>query len=156
MPVILITVRDKIAQVCGRPEIVCGNADYTLTFDFDAEWTSYQTKTARFVFTSRGVPQYRDVLFSGDTVRIPAVYDTCTLLAGVYAGDIRTTSAAEIPCVPCITDGQPIHPDPPDDVYAQLLALLRSLDKDGRAPVHAMAVCSGFAPCAAVHTEREE
>ena len=156
MPDIHITVQEKTAHVLGNPEIVCGNADYSAVFLFDAEWDAYETKTARFVFAERGIPQYRDVLFSGNTVQIPAVYGTCRMLIGVYAGDIRTTTGAEIACVPCITDGQPVHPDPPPDVYAQLMQLLRSLDKDDRAPVLAAAQCNAFAPCAAVRTEREE
>jgi hypothetical protein len=61
-----------------------------------------------------------------------------------------------IPCVPCITDGQPVHPDPPPDVYDQLLALLMHLDVDERAPVHLTAVGNAFVTGAPVHTEQEE
>lgn len=119
-----IQVRQKIAQAMQDPEIVCGNADYSVHFDFDSEWAPYQEKTARFAFVADGKPQFFDVIFDGDNVKIPAVYRTGELLIGVYAGDIRTTTPAAVPCLPCITDGQPHHPDPPDDVYAQLLYLL--------------------------------
>ena len=127
MPEIRVSVRNKIAQALDDPEIVCGNSDYTVTFDFDAEWDPYAAKTARFVYYENGIPRRQDVPFTGNTIQIPAVYGTCELLIGVYAGNIRTTTAAEIPCIPCITDGQPYHPDPQDDVYAQLLEVLANM-----------------------------
>ena len=127
MPDIQITVRNKIAQVQGNPEIVCGNSDYTVTFDFDAEWDAYEHKTSHFSFLENGVPRYFDVIFTGDSVQIPAVWNTCELLIGAYAGDIRTTTAAAVPCVPCITDDEPVHPDPPPDVYAQIVELLEGM-----------------------------
>jgi hypothetical protein len=135
MPEISVTVRDKIAQVHENPEIVCGNSDYTMTFDFDEEWDAYENKTARFSFLENGIPRYYDVLFSGDTVSIPAVWNTCEILAGVYAGDIHTTTTAAIPCVPCITEDEPVHPDPPPDVYEQLLEAVEAMESGGASPV---------------------
>lgn len=131
MPEIDITVRDKIAQAQGSPEIVCGNSDYTVTFDLDAEWDAYDIKTAQFKFFENGVPRCYEVAFTGDSVPVPAVYDTGELLIGVYAGDIRTSTPARVPCLPCISDGTIPHPDPPPDVYQQLLALLETLDSGG-------------------------
>lgn len=131
MPEIDITVREKIAQAQGSPEIVCGNSDYTVTFDLDAEWDAYDAKTAQFKFFENGVPRCYEVAFTGDTAAIPAVYDTAELLIGVYAGDIRTSTPARVSCLPCISDGTVPHPDPPPDVYQQLLALLETLDSGG-------------------------
>lgn len=34
---IQITVRNKLAGAAGKPEIICGNSDYLLYFDLDAE-----------------------------------------------------------------------------------------------------------------------
>lgn len=127
MPSIQISVREKIAQIQDNPEIVCGNSDYTVTFDFDEEWDAYENKTAHFYYLENGIPREYDVIFSGDTVSVPAVWNTCELLVGAYAGDIRTTTAAAIPCIPCITDDEPVHSDPPPDVYAQLLDLLENM-----------------------------
>lgn len=126
MPDIQITVEDKIARITGTPEIVCGNSDYTAAFDFDSEWDLYEQKTARFVWHDMrsGENHYYDAVFAGNAVQIPAVYNTDMLLVGVYAGDIQTTTLAHIPCIGCITDGCPVHDDPPPDVYNQLLALL--------------------------------
>ena len=44
MPDIHITVRERIAQADGDPEIVCGNSDYTAVFDFDAEWDAFRAR----------------------------------------------------------------------------------------------------------------
>lgn len=136
MPDIEIIVREKIAQIQGNPEIVCGNSDYVVQFDFDSEWDAYTEKTAHFAFISDGEPQFYDTIFEGDAVSIPPLYRTDLLLIGVYAGDIRTTTPAAVPCLPCITDDEPVHPDPPPDVYAQLLELLSHMGSGGE-PVDA-------------------
>ena len=137
---IVITVRDKIAYVQDDPEIICGNTDYAVQFDFDAEWDVYTEKTAHFAYISDGKPQFYDVIFEGDSVIIPPLYRTNEVLIGVYAGNIRTTTPAAVPCLPCITDGQPVHPDPPPDVYAQLLALLESLNTKDDATILPLAL----------------
>lgn len=127
MPDIHINVTDKIALASGIPDIVCGNNDYTAVFTFDSEWDEYEAKTARFVFMKNGAPAYTDVLFTGDTVQIPALYDTPEVMIGVYAGDIHTTTPARISCIPCITDGAPVHCEPTPDVYNQLMKYLAEI-----------------------------
>ena len=109
MNYINITVRGKIARAEGRARVVCGNSDYAVRFDFDAEWAEYTVKTARFV-TEDG--SYTDVQFEGDTCAVPILRNTRTLLVGVFAGNLRTTTAALIHAVPCITDpdGTPSAP----------------------------------------------
>ena len=133
MPDIQITVRNKIAQTQNAPEIVCGNNDYTAIFDFDAEWSDYDAKTARFIWRDilTGRMRYKDTLFTGSSVSMPVVYNTYQILIGVYAGDIRTTTPAAVPCARCITDNQPAHDPPPEDVYEQLLAYLAQIDPSG-------------------------
>ena len=131
MPEISVKVREKIAQTQGTPEIVCGNSDYAILFDFDSEWDGYDEKTARFVRCDlrTGKVVHTDVLFNGSTVVAPALYDTAAVAVGVYAGDIHTTTPARIPCARCITDGLPQHEDPAPDVYAQILAYLEELNE---------------------------
>ena len=131
MPEIEISVRSKIAQAQGSPEIVCGNSDYTVTFDLDSEWAPYDAKTAQFKFFENGVPRCYEVAFTGNTAAIPAVYDTGELLIGVYAGDIRTSTPARVPCLPCISDGTTPHHDPPPDIYEQLLTLIEGMGSGG-------------------------
>lgn len=145
MPDIYITVRGKIAQIQAKAKIVCGNSDYTAVFDFDSEWDLYEQKTARFVWRDMrsGENRYYDTLFSGSAVQIPAVYNTDMLLIGVYAGDIRTTTPAHITCRGCITDGRPLHDDPPPDVYNQLMALLAGQSGNVDAVGNASAAADG-------------
>lgn len=133
MPTISITVSNKIAQAAGRPEIVCGNSDYTLSFVFDMEWSAFTDKTVQLAYCRNGTFYHEDVEFSGTSVTIPALYGISEVFIGVYAGNIRTTTPARIPCLPCITDlagsGGGGTPEPPaPDIYAQIIARLTALE----------------------------
>ena len=129
MPVLNIKVREKIAQTSGSPEVVCGNSDYVAVFDLDEEWESYFAKTMRVAWLDipTGKMRFADVPFTGSTAVLPVIYDAYQIAIGVYAGDIRTTTPARIPCARCITDGEPLHPDPPPDIYEQLLEAITHL-----------------------------
>lgn len=149
MPTIEIAVADKIAQVQGNPVIVCGNSDYTVQFTFDSEWNGYAAKTARFNFVQNGVRLYYDVLFEGNSCEIPVLNDVYEVEIGVYAGDIHTSTPARVPCVRSATDGAAQHPDPPPDIYEQLLDYLENLGGGGgvvgEASLHAAGALGGFA-----------
>lgn len=125
MNIINITVRGKIARAEGRARVVCGNSDYAVRFDFDAEWAEYTVKTARFVSEDGS---YNDVQFEGDTCAVPILRNTRTLLVGVFAGNLRTTTAALIHAVPCITDPDGTPADPTPDVYAQLMERFNAME----------------------------
>lgn len=116
-----ITVTERIARVSGCPQIICGNSDYTVTFTFDSEWDEYEEKAACFAYCINGARITENVPFTGNTCAVPVLHDIDAVEIGVFAGNIRTTSPARIPCLRCITDldGAPYHP--PDDVYAQLM-----------------------------------
>ena len=131
MTEITVQVEEQIAWTVGDPEIVCGNSDYTVRFDFDSAWDGVILKIARFIWKQGRKRVFQDVLFTGNTVGIPALYDTKLCLVGVYAGNIRTTGWARIPCVPCITSGDHVHPAPQPDIYAQLLAYLERAQAGG-------------------------
>lgn len=133
MPDINITVRDKITKAEGSPEIVCGNSDYAVVFDLDSEWDTYDLKTMRVVWIDimTGIPRYIDVPFSGNSAVIPAVYNAYEIAVGIYAGDIRTTTPARIPCDRCITDGSVVHEAPSASVYEQIIDLLGQLEPSG-------------------------
>ena len=133
MPYIIpISVTQKRAVLTDPDaEIVCGNGDYLLALTFDSEWDSEPVKTVRFVWQKNGQPMYADVLTDSDTAAIPVLSGTPEVAVGVYAGNIRTTSPARILCVPCITDGDPVHDDPPPDVYNQLMEYLASIQSGG-------------------------
>ena len=134
MPEITIQVRDKHATALESPEIVCGNSDYTVAFDLDSEWQSYATKTARFNYVRAGVRLHQDVIFQGTGCAVPVMHDVYEVTVGVYAGDIRTSTPAHIPCVQSATDDAAEHWQPKPDVYDQLLTLLEGLTTDAIEP----------------------
>lgn len=98
-----ITVRNKIATTIDPATVVNGNNDYTVVFDFDSEWDSLSNKTAMFVY-GREEQKYKTVTFTGNSCVMPALYNTGYVLIGVFAGNIKTTSAAYVKCIPCIKD----------------------------------------------------
>lgn len=124
MTTINVSVQDKIAAAAGSPSIICGNSDYTVSFTFDSEWDAYTAKTARFRFFQNGMPLHYDILFTGNIVNVPVLHDVYEVEIGVYAGNLHTTTDARVPCVRSITDGDAVHPDPPADLYEQLMELL--------------------------------
>lgn len=127
MPNINITVAKKIATNTTPGEvIVCGNSDYTATFDFDAEWVTVPMRTARFVYYRDGLSLYQEVTFTGDTVSVPTLYGVDYVLVGVYAGSLRTTTPAKVLCDRSILCGCEVHESPPEDVYQQLLDLMNA------------------------------
>lgn len=99
MPNINITVAEKIATNTTPSEIiVCGNSGYTVTFSFDSEWSSEATRTARFVFNKQGRTYFHDVKFTGKTASVPVLSGIDSVLVGVYAGDLITTTPAKVLC----------------------------------------------------------
>lgn len=126
MPNIKITVADKRAALAEDTCIVCGNSDYTVTFIFDEEWADHPAKTARFKYKSKGVNRYTDVVFNGDTCKVPVLVGTHEVRVGVYAGNLQTTTGATIPCERSIRCSSPLHTEPPKDVYDQLMESIES------------------------------
>jgi hypothetical protein len=120
---IKITVAKKRATLDHDARIVCGNSDYTVTFAFGDEWAGYSVKTARFTYKVKGLRRKQEVVFSGDTCPVPTLTNTDEVLIGVYAGNLRTTTGAAVPCDRSILCGDPVHEDPPEDVYNQVVEL---------------------------------
>lgn len=126
---ISINVANKIARADNPPSIVCGNSDYTIAFDFDSEWAEYTVKTARFAYTVCGqLKRYIDVVFSGAECNVPVLSNIDEVEVGVYAGDLRTTTPAIIPCERSILCGGGAHDDPPEDVYNQIMEQLKEFE----------------------------
>lgn len=117
-----VTVKNKIAVGDGTV-FVGGNSDYVVEFAFDEEWDAYDTKTARFI-TQQG---YRDVIFTGNMCEVPILSGTKYVHIGVFAGDLRTTTAAKFTVRLSISceNGPPANPS--DDVYNQLMEKLNGL-----------------------------
>lgn len=90
-----IQVTDCVATYQKRDGvIVCGNTDYEIAFTFDSEWAEHSEKRARFIYNGK----HTDVVFTGDTCPVPMMRGVELLSVGVYAGELRTTTPAEIPC----------------------------------------------------------
>lgn len=123
---IIVTIGDKIAVPQSNALYVCGNSDYSILFDFDAEWAQYDTKTARFEYGGK----YQDVVFDGRECPVPIISDTYSFNVGVFAGELHTTTPAYIPCKKSILCASGSPAAPPDDVYAQLMEKLNKISDD--------------------------
>ena len=117
-----IKVRNKIAKG-GDERVVCGNSDYLVRFDLDEEWAKHQAKTMRVEYTDG---TYTDVVFSGEVAALPVLRNRERAFVGLYAGNIRTSTPAELKCEKCISDDGGTPAAPEENVYDQLMALLES------------------------------
>lgn len=123
MKTIVIDISEKIA-ISPADEIVCGNSDYCIRFNFDDEWSEHVKKTARFLYGGK----CEDVIFEGDTVRVPIIKKALMLSVGVYAGELSTTTPAMIKARKSILCDDGLPPDPTPDVYAQLVKMTQSAE----------------------------
>ena len=138
--------------------IVCGNSDYTLLFETDAEWTPYDGKTARFFWYDNRQRRFlhTDVLFEGNAVTAPVLRDTNEVIVGIYAGGLHASSPVRIPCQQAVTDGS----DMDEPLYAQLLSYLQAIAQETAVRQTALVPfgISGIPPvhCAFVPPEEQE
>ena len=112
-----INISNKIATLKEKFVGVCGNSDYVVVFDFDDEWKSHATKTARFKYGG----QYTDVVFTGNECPMPIILDTASVEIGVYAGNLHTTTSACVLMKTCVLSGSGVPADPIPDVYNQII-----------------------------------
>lgn len=126
MKEINITIRDKIAENVSGSGYVCGNSDYMVIFDFDAEWDEFDTKTARFVKQDK---TFTDVVFSGNECLMPILSNTYNIYVGVFAGDLHTTTPAHISAKKSILCDSGTPAAPSEDVYARIIAMLNSIKR---------------------------
>lgn len=127
---LLIEVRDKIATLKSKNfNLVGGNNDYDVVFDFDEDWQDLNAKTAIFVFDNEN-PVY--VPFEGNVCAGVAINDATMCLIGVFSGDLRTTTPAVVDCVyRSILDEANGTPAPPkEDVYNQIIDLINKYIKE--------------------------
>lgn len=125
MPIVNVSVKNKIAIVEEGTVAVCGNSDYTIVFDFDAEWNNYETKTARFAWNGKFI----DVIFNGNICAMPAIYETIYAAIGVYAGELHTTTPAYLPMRKSILCGFGTQIDPTPSVYDQIMERIAEIEE---------------------------
>lgn len=121
MKTINITVKNKIAALRGEDTVVNGNSDIMVRFDFDDEWSNTDTKTAVFV-TSDGTAFYETI--EGGTCMMPVLYNTAYVKIGVISSELKTSTAATVPCAFCVRDEVCAEGNIGNDMYTQLLALI--------------------------------
>lgn len=127
-----IAIKQKIATNTSPGLLyVCGNSDYTVTFAFDAEWDAFTTKTARFITDQNTVI---DIIFRGNTCKMPMMQNTHLIRVGVFAGDLHTTTPAVIGAKKSILCGSGIPADPAPDVYQQIMERMDVLEAGGASP----------------------
>lgn len=134
MPTIDIIIRNKTASAVNPPHIVCGNSDYNVKFDFDEEWQAHNNKIGVFAYNRCGEWQSEKVLFEGDTCPVPALHGVRSVWIGVTAGDVRTSTPADVHCRMGATDFSDAPEKPSADIWGQILAKLDSIGTGGAAP----------------------
>lgn len=130
MPTIDIIIRNKTASAVNPPCIVCGNSDYNVKFDFDEEWQAHNNKIGVFAYNRCGEWRSENVLFEGDTCPVPALHGVRSVWIGVTAGDVRTSTPADVPCRMGATDFSDTDEPPSADVWGQILAKLDELQTE--------------------------
>lgn len=130
MPTIDIIIRNKTASAVNPPCIVCGNSDYNVKFDFDDEWQAHNNKIGVFAYNRCGEWRSENVLFEGDTCPVPALHGVRSVWIGVTAGDVRTSTPADVPCRMGATDFSDAPEKPSEDIWGQILAKLDELQTE--------------------------
>lgn len=140
MPELKITIRNKRAS--GTGTIVCGNSDYTVLWDLDEEWASFDTKTMRVQLPDG---THQDVVFTGNSAGLPVQNTAGWVSIGLFAGDVHTSRGADFRVLDAITTAGGPPAAPAKDVYAQVMAKLNQLSDVTAANVAAAMGLSGLA-----------
>lgn len=140
MPELKITIRNKRAS--GTGTIVCGNSDYTVLWDLDEEWASFDTKTMRVQLPD---DTHQDVVFTGNSAGLPVQNTAGWVSIGLFAGDVHTSRGADFRVLDAITTAGGPPAAPAKDVYAQVMAKLNQLSDVTAANVAAAMGLSGLA-----------
>lgn len=142
MNTIYVSVNNLIAVAEEPAMIVSDNTGYRIEFDFDADWDAYPEKTAVFVWYRDSLPYSRVVAFEGDTVAVPQVPAVNNLYVGITAGNLQTTTPAQIKCRHSILSSGGTGPEAPtESEYAQLMALINSTVGES---AYQVAVANGY------------
>lgn len=112
-----VKIRKKIAY-SDQQVIVCGNDDYTVTFDWDAEWDALEPM---MVVVCRDGSVYPPIGIENKRAKLPQLHtEECAI--GLIAGETRTTTAAVYRCLPGVQDGASGEVELPESFYDVLLS----------------------------------
>lgn len=115
----ILYIANRNIRVDNADNQISYNSDYIAEFVFDDEWNG-KIKTARFVQNG----EYVDVVLVDDRCEIPPL-KTGFVRIGVFT-DSMTSTYADVYYKTSIKDGTGNPTEPPEDVYAQLIALIES------------------------------
>ena len=132
MPTIHINVKNRVATANGDSRIINGNSDYSIEFDFDAEWADLNNKIGIFAYNDVATHKwaYQTVMFSGNTCTVPILRDIHCVYVGVTAGNVRVTTPAKVQCRLSISDYADTEEPPSADIWGQILAKLDELQTE--------------------------
>ena len=132
MPTIHINVKNRVATANGDSRIINGNSDYSIEFDFDAEWADLNNKIGIFAYNDAAAHKwaYQTVMFSGNTCTVPILRDVHCVYVGVTAGNVRVTTPAKVQCRLSISDYADTEEPPSADIWGQILAKLDELQTE--------------------------
>ena len=127
MNTIQVTIKDLIATAQPDGVIVSDNTGYRVQFVLDEDWDPYSVKTAVFLWNKKLETFCTSVAFEGDTVTVPRLPAVSKLWVGLRAGNLQTTTAAEIPCVSSVLGNGGQEPEvPTENQYDRLMELLNA------------------------------
>ena len=142
MEAIQIWVNGSAAGITKTQPVVAGTVGLPVEFTFDEAWDPYTLKTAVFVWLQDSEYFSKTVAFEGDTVAVPRLPAVNWLLVGVTAGDLQTTTPAQIKCHPSILSSGGKEPEAPTvSQYAQLMELI---NRTQGASAYELAVANGY------------
>lgn len=142
MKTINISINDLIAVAEESAMIVSDNTGYQIRFAFDAAWDAYPAKTAVFVWYRDSLAYCQNVAFEGDVVTVPRLPAVHMLYVGVMAGNLQTTTPAQIRCQRSILSSGGAEPEPPTpSEYAQLMTLI---NRTQGASAYELALANGY------------
>lgn len=119
---IYIQIQNRIATLVEPVTIICGNNDYVINFSFDSEWKKYPVKTLRIAKKNSTSQTIEEILFVGNSVSLPALYNVDEISVEVFVGDLRTSTKVKINC---LNNNSFVHDYPNKDIYEQLLEYLK-------------------------------
>lgn len=129
-----IAVLRRVAT-CTSGVYVGSNTLHYVNFTFDEEWSESDVKTMIVIYGDKK----QEVVFTGHVAEFPKVDGYTFYGVGVYAGDLRTSTAAIVNGELSALAGQPEHDDPPEDVYDQLVELASAAEAKAQSVVDAAA-----------------
>lgn len=116
---------DKKSLIEEEKKPVSHNTGYIANFIFDEEWNGKE-KTARFINGDK----YKDVLLVDDKCEIPIEIMGSIVEVGVFAGNLKSTTATYVRFLPDILEKYGLPADPAPEIYTQILEMIKNIKEE--------------------------